>query len=60
MAHPIEPTPVLKGKALEQFCKSLKHSTYSPEKESLIRSAEEVHKKLNERRQSYPTVLKDR
>ncbi len=60
MARPIEPTPTLKGKSVDLFCRSITNVEYSPQKDRLLKEAREIHKELNKHRQSFPSVLKGR
>lgn len=60
MARPIEPTPTLKGKSVDLFCRSITHTVYSPQKDQLLKEAREIHKEFSKHRQSFPTVLKAR
>lgn len=59
MARPIEPTPTLKGKSIDSFCKSITEAEYSPKKERFLKEAREIHKELNKNRKSFPTILKN-
>ena len=58
MAEPIEPTPTLKGKSVDKFCRSIKEAQYDPEKDKYLREARELSKRLHERYQPFPLPSK--
>jgi hypothetical protein len=43
----LESTPVLKGKSIDMFCRSLLHGKYSAEKEAFLKRAETTAEKYD-------------
>jgi len=58
MANPIEPTPTLRGKNVDKFCRSITEARYDPGKAKYLREARKISTKIGESKYRINAELK--